>query len=33
MKKTMSAQALKKEAAFWKALKEARLNPGMACHK
>jgi hypothetical protein len=34
MKKAMSAQALKKEAAYWNAVKaQSKLRPGTICHK
>jgi hypothetical protein len=33
MKKTMSAKALAKEAAFWEKMKKAVQNPGTVCHK
>jgi hypothetical protein len=34
MKKTVSKEALVKEAAYWKAMKElAKQNPGAVCHK
>jgi len=34
MKKTVSREALVKEAAYWNAMKElAKRNPGAVCHK
>jgi hypothetical protein len=34
MKKTLSAEALAKEAAFWDSLKQsAKEHPGKTCHK
>jgi hypothetical protein len=34
MKKLVSREALAKEAAYWKAMKQsAKLNPGTVCHK
>lgn len=34
MKKTVSKEALLKEAAYWNAMKQAaKLNPGGVCHK
>ena len=34
MKKSFSEKALKKEAAYWNAVKElAKRNPGKVCHK
>jgi hypothetical protein len=34
MKKTVSKEALVKEAAYWNAMKQlAKLNPGTVCHK
>lgn len=34
MKKTVSREALVKEAAYWTAMKDlAKMNPGTVCHK
>jgi|MudIll2142460700_1097286.scaffolds.fasta_scaffold07974_5 hypothetical protein len=33
MKKTMSQQALAKEAALWDRVKKAMKDPGTVCHK
>jgi hypothetical protein len=34
MKKTVSKEALVKEAAYWNAMKDlAKQNPGTVCHK
>jgi hypothetical protein len=34
MKKPISEEALRQEAAFWEAIKQAAMeNPGRSCHK
>ena len=33
MKKTMSREALVKEAAYWNAMKQSAKNPGTVCRK